>query len=141
MIETPTRDDIERIARSLVHARQTVMDIVQAELDGSRGDLLLIQRTLDSGVIDPESEYTIQALGLAFGKVFVNTEPDYDWWMISDEYGRDPAIRYLRSTLTFHPQDMLLKRIEAGERFDVVDLYDQLRAQLREIVEEGVDGA
>lgn len=92
-------------------------------------------------MIDPESEYTIQALGLAFGKVFVNTEPDYDWWMISDEYGRDPAIRYLRSTLTFHPQDMLLKRIEAGERFDVVDLYDQLRAQLREIVEEGVDGA
>lgn len=141
MIEAPTRDDIERIARSLVHARQTVMDIVQAELDGSRGDLLLIQRTLDSGVIDPELEYTIQALGLAFGKVFVNTEPDYDWWMISDEYGRDPAIRYLRSTLTFHPQDMLLKRIEAGERFDVVDLYDQLRTQLREIVEEGVDGA
>ena len=141
MIEAPTQDDIERIAHSLMHARQTVMDILQAELDGSQGDLPLIQRALDSGFIDPESEYTIQALGLTFGKVFVNTEPDYDWWMISDEYGRDPAVRYRRSTLTFHPQDMLLKRIEDGVKVDVVDLYAQLRSQLREIVEGGVDGA
>ena len=141
MIEAPNQDDIEQIALALIHAKQTIADILHAELDGSRGDLALIQRALDSGVIDPESEYTIHALGLAFGKVFVNTEPNYDWWMINDEYGRDPAIRYLQSTLTFHPQDMLIKRIERGERVNVSELYDGLLSQLQEIIEGGVDGA
>ena len=141
MIEAPTQDDFEQIAHSLIHAQQTITDILHAELDGSKCDLALIQRALDSGAIDKEAEYTIHALGLAIGKVFVNTKPDYDWWMISDEYGRDPAIRYLQSTLTFHPQDMLLKRIERGERVDVAELYDNLRAQLQEIIEGGVDGA
>ena len=95
MIETPTQDDLKQIALSLMHAQQTVADILHAELDGSRSDLALIQRALESGVIDPEAEYTIRALGLAFGKVFVNAESGYDWWMINDEYGRDPAVRYL----------------------------------------------
>ena len=78
---------------------------------------------------------------IAFGKVFVNAEPDYDWWMIDDEYGRDPAVRYLQSSLTFHPQDMLIKRIERGEKVDVTELYEGLRSQLQEIIEGGVDGA
>ena len=141
MIEAPNKEDIEQIALSLIHAKETVQDILHADLNGMKDDLCLIQRVLDSGVIDPESEYTIQALGLAFGKVFVNCEPDYDWWMISDEYGRDPAIRYLQSTLTFHPQDILLKRIEQGEKVDVSALYEGLRSQLQAIIREGVDGA
>lgn len=141
MIEAPTAEDVDQVARSLLHARQTIAEIVGVEVDGSKGDLLLIQRALDSGVIDRESEYTLRALGMAFGQVFVDHEPDYDWWMISDEYGRDPAVRYAQSTLTFHPQDFLLKRIERGEEVDVVDLYDSLHSQMREIVAEGVDGA
>ena len=141
MIEALDKDDIEQISLSLIHAQETISDIVHAELDGSKSDLLLIQRAIDSGAIDRESEYTIYSLGLAFGKVFLNAETDYDWWMISDEYGRDPAIRYRQSTLTFHPQDMLLKRIERGERVDMVALYDNLFSQLQEIIEDGVDGA
>lgn len=141
MIEAPTSDDLEQIAHSLMHAQQTIQDLLQAKLDGSKDDLVLIQRALDSGAIDPEAEYTLHALGLAFGKVFVNIEPDYDWWMVNDEYGRDPAVRYLQSSLTFHPQDMILKRVESGEDVDVVGLYEGLRAQLQEIIEDGVDGA
>lgn len=135
MIETPTQDDLKQIAMSLMHAQQTVADILHAELDGSKNDLDLIQRALESGVIDPEAEYTIRALGLAFGKVFVNTESGYDWWMINDEYGRDPAVRYQQTSLTFHPQDMLLKRVEQGEQFDVAELYQGLRSQLQEIID------
>ena len=140
MIEVPTKEDLRQIALSLVHAQQTIAEILHAELDGSMRDLDLIQRALDSGVIDAEAEYTIQALGIAFGKVFVNADADYDWWMIEDEYGRDPAIRYLQSSLTFHPQDILIKRIEHGESVDVTELYEGLRSQLQEIIEGGVDG-
>lgn len=135
MIETPTADDLKQIALSLIHAQQTVSEILHSELDGSKNDLALIQRTLDSGLIAVEAEYTIRSLGLAFGKVFVNTESGYDWWMIHDEYGRDPAVRYLQSSLTFHPQDMLLKRVEQGEQINISELYEGLRAQLQEIID------
>jgi hypothetical protein len=141
MIETPTDDDLKQIAFSIIHAKETISSLLNEELNGSKSDLALIQRALDSGQIESESEYTIRALGIAFGKVFVNTEPNYDWWIINDEYGRDLAIRYLQSTLTFHPQDILLKRIEQGERVDTVELYENLCQQLQEIIDKGVDGA
>jgi hypothetical protein len=92
---------------------------------------------LDSGVIDREATYTLQALGIAFGKVFVNDNPGYDWWMVEDEYGRDPAIRYERSSLLAYPRTMLSKRIEDGEKVDVLDLYDGLRTRLAQLIEDG----
>ena len=140
-VEAATPADQERIRSALARARQIVADIAQAELDGSRADLERLQRTLDAGVIDPTAEDVLQALGLAFGQVFVGNEPDYAWWMIHDDYGRDPAVRYRTSSLTFHPQDMLLSRVERGERVDVAALYEDLRGQLQEIIRGGVQGA
>jgi hypothetical protein len=74
---------------------------------------------------------------MAFGKVFVNENPGYDWWMVQDEYGRDPAIRHQRTTLLAFPRSMLSKRVEDGESIDVSELYDQLRGRLVELVDDG----
>lgn len=46
--------------------------------------------------------------------------------MVEDEYGRDPAIRYKRSSLLAFPRTMLSKRVEDGESVNVVELYDGL---------------
>ena len=140
MIEAPNEDDIEQIAQSLIHAQTTAREILNVELDGSKRDLIPIQRILDSGQVDRESKYTLQALGIAFGKVFVNIEADYDWWMVDDEYGHDPAVRYKESSLTFHPSTMISKRAEDGEPVDAPHLYESMRARLQEIIEDGVDG-
>lgn len=137
MIETPNTADIEHIARLMNHAKVTAHELLNVELDGSTADLTSIQRILDSGMIERESEYTLQALGVAFGMVFLNAEAGYDWWMINDEYGRDPAIRYKQSTLTFHPTTMISTRVEDREPIDMVDLYQSLRAQLQELVDAG----
>jgi hypothetical protein len=74
---------------------------------------------------------------MAFGKVFVNDNDGYDWWMVQDEYGRDPAIRFRRTTLLAFPRTMLSKRVEDGESIDVSGLYDQLRGRLSELVDNG----
>jgi hypothetical protein len=37
--------------------------------------------------VEREATYTLQALGLAFGRVFLTENPGYDWWMVEDEYG------------------------------------------------------
>jgi hypothetical protein len=139
-IEPPTEKDIENIAMGVVHAGQVIEQALEEDLDGTHQDLELIQRVLDQGLVEPEATYTLQAFGLAFGRVFLNEFPDYDWWMVEDEHGRDPAIRYKETSLLVFPMTMISKRIEDGEPFDVCELFDGLAKQLAELIQEGVYG-
>jgi Domain of unknown function (DUF3806) len=102
-IEAPDASDIDGIARALIHADQVVSELLGSKLNGSRADLLLIQRLLDTGAVEREATYTLQALGLVFGNVFVEENADYDWWMVQDEFGPDRAIRYKQSSLSAKP--------------------------------------
>jgi hypothetical protein len=136
-IVAPTEDDITGIARALIHADDVCKEILGTGLDGTRADLDRIQQIVDSGFVAREATYTLQALGMAFGKVFVNENSGYDWWMVQDEYGRDPAIRFQRTTLLAFPRTMLSKRMEDSESIDVSGLYDQLRGRLSELVDDG----
>lgn len=124
----------------VVHAGQVIEQALGEDLDGSFNDLALMQRVLDQGVVEPEATYTLQAFGLAFGRVFLNQFPDYDWWMVEDEFGRDPAIRYKETSLLVFPMTMISKRMEDGDAFDVTELFDGLAKQLAELIEEGVYG-
>ena len=139
-IEPPTEKDIENIAMGVVHAGQVIEQALEEDLDGTHQDLELIQRVLDQGLVEPEATYTLQAFGLAFGRVFLNEFPDYDWWMVEDEHGRDPAIRYKETSLLVFPMTMISKRIEDGDPFDVSELFDGLAKQLAELIQEGVYG-
>ena len=140
-IEPPTEKDIESIAMGVVHAGQVIEQALGEDLTGTTADLDLIQRVLDQGVVEPEATYTLQALGLAFGRTFLNEFPDYDWWMVEDEYGRDPAIRYKETSLLVFPMTMISKRVEDGEEIDINELFDGLAKQLSELIEEGIGEA
>jgi hypothetical protein len=135
-IEPPTDVDVEAIARALLHAEEVAREVLGEALDGSVSDLERLQRVLDRGFVSRESTFSLQALGMAFGKVFVNAHAGYDWWMVEDEYGRDPAIRWRDTSLLVFPRTMLSKRIEDGEAVDVVDLYAQLEARLEQLIED-----
>jgi Domain of unknown function (DUF3806) len=109
-IEAQNDSDIDAIARALIHTEQVISEALGSKLTGSRAGLVLIQRLLDAGTVEREATYTLQALGLAFGKVSIEENSDYDWWMVEDEFGRDPAIRYKHTTLLAFPRTMLSKR-------------------------------
>jgi hypothetical protein len=136
-IEAPTDDDITSIARALIHADEVCKEALGTGLDGTRADLERIQHIVDTGLVAREATYTLQALGMAFGKVFVNENAGYDWWMVQDEHGRDPAIRFQRTTLLAFPRTMISKRVEDGDSIDVPGLYDQLHERLSELVDDG----
>jgi hypothetical protein len=140
-IEAPNESDIDRIARQLIHANQVVEQATRKSLSGVVADLALIQSALDAKVIEPEATYSLQALGIAFGKVFVGNNEFYDWWMVEDEYGRDPAIRFKETTLLVFPQTMISKRIEDGQHVAVREMYEGLREQLEEIRHESYPDA
>jgi hypothetical protein len=137
VIEAPSDEDITSIAEAWIHADHLCRDILKERLDGTDADLSRLQRILDSGLVDRSATYTLQSLGIAFGKAFVNENPGYDWWMVQDEYGRDPAIRYRRSNLLAYPRTMISKRVEDGEHVDVHELYEGLRQRLAQLVDEG----
>jgi len=136
-IEAPNDSDIDAIARAIIHAEYVISEALGSRLTGSRSDLLLIQRLLDAGTVEREATYTLQALGLAFGKVFIEENAGYDWWMVEDEFGRDPAIRYKNSSLLAYPRTMLSKRIEDGESVNVTELFDGLCRRMEELVQRG----
>ena len=139
-IEAPSDADIDAIARAWLRADAVSRDVLGIALDGSSADLVRLQQILDSMVIDGETASTLESLGIAFGTVFVNENPGYDWWMVQDEYGRDPAIRYERSSLLAHPKTMLSKRIEDGDKVDVLDLYNGLQKRLAQLIADGYVG-
>lgn len=132
-IEAPNEQDIDRIAHQLIHAGELTTEVTGQPLTNRLSDLQLLQQVLDAGVIEPEATYSLQALGVAFGKVFVNNNEHYDWWMVEDEYGRDPAVRYKETSLLVFPQTMISKRIEDGEPIELQAFYEDLVDQLEEI--------
>lgn len=136
-IEAPTEADIGRIARQLIHADELIQAVTGEAPCRQVGDLTLIQRVLDSRQLEPEATYSLQALGMAFGAVFVKNNEGYDWWMVEDEYGRDPTVRYRQTTLLAFPMTMISKRVEDGEPVDVLDLYSGLVQRLKTLREEG----
>jgi len=139
-IEAPNEQDIDHIARLLIHAGELTNEVTGQPLSARLSDLPLLQQVLDAGVIEPEATYSLQSLGIAFGKVFVNCNEHYDWWMVEDEYGRDPAVRYKETSLLVFPQTMISKRIEDGEDIQLPAFYENLVNQLEEIRAENYAG-
>lgn len=140
-IEAPTENDIDRIARHLIHAEELLLRVAGHRRCGRESDLVAIQSALDSRTIEPEATYSLQALGMAFGKVFVENHENFDWWMVEDEYGRDPAIRYKETTLLVFPQTMISKRVEDGEPVDVRAIYEGLERDVADLLAEHYPGA
>ncbi len=140
-IEAPNDDDVDYIARMIIYAGNIAEEVTNRNLTGDFGDLAILQQIIDENVIEKEAAQALQALGLAFGKVFVNENAGYDFWMVEDEYGRDPALRYRDTTLLVFPQTMISKRIEDGKSVDIEDMFHGLRDRLEQIREEVYDDA
>lgn len=136
-IEAPTEEDIDHITQAILHAQRVAAEVLGLEMDGTRADLTLIQRLLDTGTIERESTYTLHSLGLAFGRAFVHENKAFDWWIVRDARGRDPVLRYRDSSLLAFPKTILSRRIKDGAALDVVELFDQLGARLGQLIAEG----
>ena len=132
----PTDDDIKQLAEQWAFVRQTVERQYGTTLHQSLGDLAAIQRVLDDAIFAADDTWSLQSLGVAFGCVLANNVAGLDWAIVDDEYGRDPTIRYLDTSLVFNVLTMLSSRVEDGETVDVQFLFDELCAQLEELKDQ-----
>lgn len=136
LISAPAEEDIAYIARLLVDSQRVVQDILGQVLGTSQEDIQKLQAVVDSGAIEREATWALQSLGIAFGKIFVDYNEGYDWWMVEDDYGRDVCVRYRDTTLLFFPQTMISKRVESGEDVNIADMYAWLVNELGRLRDE-----
>jgi Domain of unknown function (DUF3806) len=130
-IEVPNSVDTDTIASQLIHATELIEKATGCTPDGSLDDLELIQRTLPT--VSPTEPYSQQSLGLVFGRLFLRNNDDFDWWMVEDEWGRDPAIRYKQTSLLLFPLTMISKRLEEGKSVDMKSMYKGLVRKVQQV--------
>ncbi|WP_455211916.1 DUF3806 domain-containing protein [Kaarinaea lacus] len=140
-IQAPDDEWITYIAKMWLLGSQISSDILGVEMDGSLEDLNRLQQIVDSKKIPVSNTQELQSLGIIFGKVFVNETPNYDWWVVEDEYGKDACIRYRETSLIVFPQTIISKRVEDGDKIDVVELYSGLKQDLERIRYENYKNA
>lgn len=59
-----------------------------------------------------------------------------DWWIVEDEYGRDPCLRYLETALHLNPLTMISKRIERGESVDIQRIFEKSKKSIADLRRE-----
>ena len=133
LIHAPDDEWSTYIARMWILGSQISKEIVGEKMDGSTTDLRRLQSIIDSNKIPVINTQKLQSLGIVLGKVFVNNTPDYDWWVVEDEYGKDACVRYKQTSLLIFPQTMISKRVEDGEEIDVSEFYIDLKEDLEQI--------
>lgn len=130
----PPNDEWQNyIAQMIIYGRSLSKEILNQEMSGSLSDLQKIQNLLACGKIESENTQALDALGFIFGKIFIEDNTGYDWWVVEDEYGVGACMRYKETSLVSFPQDMIGRRIEEGQSFDVSELFEQLKNDLDEI--------
>jgi hypothetical protein len=120
-----TRLDRQRdLVATLVKRRYGV-----SALSKTRADLAPLQRLLDDRVLAARQAYELQSLGVAFGDILAD-ELGLRWVIVTDEYGRDPTLRYGQTTIQFNALTMISKRVERGEAIDLKVLLAKSREAL-----------
>lgn len=87
-----------------------------------KGKLALLDAIISNGWVEPHETLKLQSLGITFGDA-LEQMLGLDWQMVEDEYGRDPALRLAGTSVVVFPQTSISKRIEAGEKVDIYELF------------------
>ncbi len=141
VISAPDDEWTTYIAKMWLLGNQISKDVLEEEMDGTLADLTRLQKIIDSNEVPASNTQELQSLGIILGKLFVQNNPDYDWWVVEDEYGKDACLRYKETSLIIFPQTMISKRIEDGEELDITVFYEMLKQDLEQIKSENYENA
>ena len=81
------------------------------------------------------STVKLQCLGIAFGDALAQ-KLGLQWVAVEDEYGRDPALSRVGTSLLVFPMTSISKRIERGEEIDLPRFFEHAC----ETIEKGARG-
>lgn len=132
----PQPEDTKELASRWVSINNLIKEEYEYELNQSLDDLNYCQKVIDNHLIDLNNGYAVECIGVAFGRVLANNNPDLDWWIVEDEFGRDTTIRYKNTSLRFNVIHMIKKRLMEGVMVNLNDMYRWIMNSLHELKDE-----
>jgi hypothetical protein len=129
-----TAADEQRLSEQRAVVTRYLDEDGRQKFEAAAGKLGTLRALLAANVFRSDQTYELQSMGIVLGDVFVQ-DMGFHWVMVEDEYGRDPAIRYAKTSVILFPLTMIAKRVEAGDTVDVFDLYNGLAARAGELIE------
>lgn len=129
-VTPPEPEDLKRLEMQRAVLERYIADEASfANYQKAPGKLGLLRSLLEDGMIHPHQTYDLQCMGVVLGDAFVD-HFGFEWVMVEDSYGRDPAIRLPDTSIILFPLTMISKRIERGEAVDVFDLFNGIADEL-----------
>lgn len=129
----PTDRDYDELARKWVSAENLIREEYGYELDQSEEDLTHLQKVIDDELIDFQNAYALECLGVVLGRALAHNVPGLDWWIVEDDYRRDPIMRYGQTSLQWNVMYLLGKRLSRGESVDVRAMYSRIIEKTEEL--------
>ena len=128
-----TDDDVARLdkQRALI-ADYLADDTSRAKFETAAGKLGMLRALLEANVFRPDQTWELQSMGIVLGDALVQ-ELGFQWIIVEDEYGRDPALAVPGKTVILYPLTMISKRVEKGQAVDVFDLFNGVAAQVERL--------
>ncbi len=97
--------------------------------------LKLIQTILDNNWVSNEETFKLQALGICFGDALEQELKELSWVAVDDEYGRDPALRWLSTNTLVFPRTAISKRVEDGIEIDIYEMFGGFQKAIKRALE------
>ncbi len=90
----------------------------------------MVKDILDQKWIKPNELGKFQALGVVMGDAIAQAV-GMEWVSVDDQHGCEPALRSealdeKTESVFVWPMNLFSKRIERGEVFDVIDIFEQI---------------
>jgi Domain of unknown function (DUF3806) len=98
--------------------------------------LTLIQTILDNKWVSKEETFKLQALGICFGDALEQEMKGLSWVAVDDEYGRDPALRWLNTNTLVFPRTAVSKRVEDDIEVDIYELFSGFQKAIKTALEK-----
>lgn len=128
-------EDISRLEEQRSLIKKFLKPESYKKFETPAGKLGTLRAILESGVFSKEKTYELQSLGVVLGDVFVQ-DMGFEWIVVQDEYGRNPAIHHPDKSIILFPLTMISKRIERGENPDVFELYNGVANHVEELLND-----
>ncbi|MDT3337943.1 DUF3806 domain-containing protein, partial [Shewanella sp. SP1S1-7] len=120
-IETLNESDLELLSKSREWLAGHFDDV--HEYQNLSAKLKLVQTILDNEWVSNEETFKLQALGICLGDALTQEIEELSWVAVEDQYGRDPALRWLNTSVLVFPRTSVSKRVEAGVKVDIYEMF------------------
>ncbi len=98
--------------------------------------LHLIKTVLENKWVTKDETWKLHSLGVAFGDALEQEIEELSWVAVEDDCGRDPALRWLLTSVLVFPITAISKRIEDGKEVDIFEMFGGFQKAINHALEE-----